>query len=565
MTHTRARLQERYTGEKKNITVKYKISGGMNLYDLLIKNAMIIDGTGRKRYKGDVAVSGDSIAAVGDLQHATAQRVIDAKGRVLAPGFIDTHSHSDAIYLVNPTADSKVRQGVTTEVTGQCGNQSAPLYGEAKAVAAKLARQYGVDADWESYAEFCKRLEKHGLALNTAPLLGHGTVRACVIGYDNRPPTDEELERMQHIVEQAMQEGAWGISTGLIYPPGSYSEIPELAACTSAAAKHGGIYATHMRSEMDTILESLEEAMEIGRRSGATVLISHHKVTGKQNWGLVEKTCAMMDEYRKTTGKIYCDVYPYTAGSTSLTSLIPSWAHDGGVPKLLERLADPKTRELIKQQMQTGCEGWERLTAAGYENILVTFVESEKNKYAEGKSISQIAEIREAEDPRDVVIDLLLEEDGNAGMVLFMMCEEDVADVVKYPYAAIGSDASAISPEGPTGRGKPHPRAYGTFPRVLGKYVREEKHLSLEEAVRKMTSLSAEIVGLCKRGTIAPGLVADLVVFDPDSVRDCATFEQPHSFPVGIDWVIVNGVPVLEEGVQNDLLPGRVLRKQEEC
>jgi len=358
-----------------------------------------------------------------------------------------------------------------------------------------------------------------------------------------------------------MEAGAFGVSSGLIYPPGSFAATDEVAALATAAAKYGGIYATHLRSEMDGLVDSMEEAMAIGRESGAPVLISHHKCTGQSNWGLVKKTTRMMDEYRATTGRIYCDVYPYTAGSTGLGSLIPSWAHAGGMPELLERLTDPETRDLIKKHMEEGCPDWERLTAAGYGNIYVTSVDSDRNKPVEGKSIAEIAGMRGEADLRDTVIHLLLEEKGVIGMVLFMMCEEDVATVVKYPFAAIGSDASAIAPQGPTGRGKPHPRSYGTWPRVLGRYVREEGHISLEDAVRKMTSLPAEIIGLKDRGLLAPGMAADLVVFDPATVMDTADFQKPHSFPTGIDWVIVNGVPVVEEGKQNDLLPGRVLRR----
>lgn len=516
----------------------------------------------RPRYHASVAVCGDRIAGIGDYDESNARTVIDAGGRVLAPGFIDMHSHSDAIYLINPRAESKVRQGVTTEVTGQCGSQAAPLYGEAVKAASKLVRQYGINIDWQSYAQFCEKLEAARLAINCAPLVGHGSIRACVIGYDKRSPTSAELARMVEIVEESMESGAFGISTGLIYPPGCYADTDEISALAKAAADYGGIYATHMRSEMDGLIDSVLESMEVGKRSGATVLISHHKVSGKHNWGLVAKTTAMMDEYRAETGSIYCDVYPYTAGSTGLSSLIPSWAHDGGMAKLLERLADAPTRERLKSEMETGSPGWERLTAAGYENIYVTSVESQQNKPVEGKNIAEIASMRGGKDPRDVVMDLLLEENGAIGMVLFMMCEEDVSTVLRYSHAVVGSDASAISPVGPTGKGKPHPRAYGTFPRVLGKYVRDEKLLSLEEAVHKMTRLSAQIIGLSDRGAIAPGMAADLVIFDPDTVEDLATFQEPHSFPKGILWVIVNGVPVVEEGIQNDELPGRVLRKK---
>jgi N-acyl-D-amino-acid deacylase len=533
----------------------------MPVFDILIKNGGVIDGSGKARRAADVAIVGDRIADVGDLGAAGAAKVIDARGRVVSPGFIDPHSHSDAIYLVNPKAESKVRQGVTTELTGQCGHQAAPLYGDARTAAQRLSAQYGIDVDWQSYGEFCRRLEKTGLAINTAPLCGHGTIRAGVIGHANRAPDSCELKRMAAVVEECMEQGAFGVSTGLIYPPGSFSETPEIIELAKAAAKHDGLYATHLRSEQEHLVESVNEAMEIGRASGAPVLISHHKAAGKRNWGLVNTTTRMMDEYRKNVGRIYCDVYPYTAGSTGLGSLIPSWAHDGGMEKLLVRLRDKATRAKIKEQMETGCPGWEQLTQAGYENIYITSVQSEKNQEIVGKNVAGIAAARGDADPRDTVMELLLEENGAIGMVLFSMCEQDVATVIRYPFAAIGSDASALAPTGVVSRGKPHPRAYGTWPRVLGKYSRDEKHISLEEAVRKMTSLPAEIIGLEDRGLVAAGKMADLVIFDPDTVGDRATFENPHVFPVGIDWVIVNGVPVVEEGVQSQRLPGRVLRK----
>jgi N-acyl-D-amino-acid deacylase len=530
------------------------------MYDLLIKNAMIYDGTGLPAYKGDIAVNKDVIAALGDLGEAQARQVVDAKGRAVSPGFIDTHSHTDALYLVNPRAESKIRQGVTTELTGQCGNQSAPLYGVAKGATKKLANEYGVSVDWETFGQFCDRLEKNGLAINTAPLLGHGNIRVCVIGFDAREPNATELAKMVEITEQSMREGAWGISSGLIYPPGSYAKTDEVTAVAKAAAKYGGIYATHMRSEMDGLIDSMHETLEIGEKSGATVLISHHKSSGKKNWGKVKISTAMMDEFRAKGHKIYCDVYPYTAGSTSLTSLIPSWAHDGGVPKLLERLQDDKTWATIKKHMDEGCDGWEQLTQAGYDNIYVTSVGSDKNRWAEGKNIEEIGKKFGHKDYRETVKQLLLEEQGNVGMVLFMMSEDDVKHVLGYKYAIVGSDASALSPQGVTGRGKPHPRAYGTWPRVLGKYVREEKVTTLEDAVRKMTGLAAEVMGLKDRGTLKPGMKADIVVFNPETVIDKATFQEPHAFPVGIDWVIVNGVPVVEENVQNDKMPGKVLR-----
>jgi len=526
--------------------------------DILIRNGLVVDGTGNPWFRADVGIDGGRIAKVGRLGSAGAETVLDAGGLLVAPGFIDMHSHSDLALTVNPRAESKIRQGVTTEVIGNCGFSAAPAgrdYAEyLRKYVGPLLGVVDIDLEWETFGEYLNRLEGR-TAVNVAPLVGHGAVRINTMGFEDRPPTADEMAEMKAFVARAMDEGAQGLSSGLIYPPGCYADTQELIELCRVVAGHGGIYASHIRGEGATLLKALGEAIEIGERAGLPVEVSHHKATGRENWGRVERTLEMMAEARSRGVDITCDQYPYVAGSTGLGSLLPAWAHEGGRERLLERIRDPKTREDIKRAMRGGSFG---VDSPGWDSILISTCP--RNRDLEGKNLAEIAGARRA-DPYETVFDILLEGEGAASMIVFSMCEEDVRRVMRSPLTMVGTDGTAAAPYGPLGLGKPHPRWYGTFPRILGRYVREEGVLSLEEAVRKMTSLPAQKLGLHDRGLIREGMHADITVFDPTEVSDRATFAQPHQYPQGIEYVFVNGRVVVERGEHTGALPGRVLRR----
>ncbi|MCL4424581.1 MAG: D-aminoacylase [Firmicutes bacterium] len=524
------------------------------MFDLLIKGGRLVDGTGNPWVTGDLGIKAGRIAALGRLEKAPAARVIDASELVVSPGFIDIHSHSDTELLVNPRAESKIRQGVTTEVTGNCGFSLAPLGPEGlERVRAEL-EGYGLELTWETMGGYLAALEQRGIALNVAALLGHGTVRRSVMGYERRRPTTVERQRMQEMVAQAMAEGAFGISTGLIYPPGSFSETEELVELSRVVAEKGGFYASHLRDEGDRLLEAVTEALEIGRRAGIPVELSHHKAVGQANWGKVKDSLRMIDEARAGGLDVTADQYPYVATATGLGSIVPDWAHEGGGKRLLERLQHEDTRRRLAAEVEAV-----QVRKGGWDKILVPSVKTEKNRRFIGLDLAEIAR-RRGQVPVEAAFDLLMEEELEVGMIRFGMSEEDVKEVLSHPAVAVGSDGSALAPYGRLGEGKPHPRNYGTFPRVLGKYVREEGVISLEEAVRKMTSLPARRLGLWERGLLRPGFWADITLFEPGAVADRATFADPHQYPAGIPYVLVNGEVVIEKGEHTGALPGRALR-----
>lgn len=523
---------------------------------LVIRGGRIVDGTGAPWFLGDVEIAGDRIARVGrHLDVAPGARVIDADGRVVAPGFIDIHSHSDDTILVNPHAESKVRQGVTSEVVGNCGYSLAPLEGEALADIKRDLEGAGIDVEWRSFGEYLRFIEKSSTAVNIVSLVGHGTVRRAAMGCVERAPSREEMQRMKSLVAQALAEGAWGLSTGLIYPPSCYASTDEIVELARVAADAGGIYASHIRYEEDRVIEAVEEAIAIGERARVPVQVSHHKSGGVQNWGKVRTTIDLMRRARARGVDIACDVYPYTASSTGLSVILPQWIFDGGLEVAIERLKDGAVRESIRPLVEEE-EGLKR----GWDKTVISSVTKEHNKRFEGKNLVEVAAMT-GKDPFTAALDLIIEESAAVQTVRFGMCEEDVEYVLAWPESSIGSDASVRAPYGPLGRGKPHPRSYGTFPRVLARYVRERRVLRLEEAVRKMTSLPAQRIGIFDRGVIRPGMVADLVVFDPERVADTATYDDPHRYPVGIDWVLVAGRPVIECGEHTGAAPGRVLRR----
>jgi len=529
-------------------------------HDLVILSGKIIDGAGNPWYKANIGVAGGRIRSIGQL-NGSAKEKIDAEGLVVTPGFIDIHSHSDLQLLVNPLAESKIRQGVTTEVIGNCGSSPAPLNKHTREEARKYAGEWAkeIDWDWLSFDEFLRKLQMSGIALNAAPLVGNVPIRTMVMGFVARKPTPSELSKMKALTAQCMEEGAFGLSTGLIYSPSCYAKTREIIELCKVVARYGGIYSSHIRGEGDPLISSVREAITIGREAGIPVEISHHKAAGKRNWGKVRKTLAMIQEARDQGIDVTCDVYPYTAGATGLDVGIPSWAHEGGTEKMINRLKDPKTRLRIRREIRKGIPGWENLVGtAGPENVLIT--SSEKHKNYQGKRISDLAKAKR-KDPFDFIFDLIIEERSRVGIVLFMINENDMRKVLSSPFSMIGSDAGAQAPYGPLGRAKPHPRSYGTFVRVLGKYSREEELLPLPEAIRKMTSLPARKIGLWNRGLVRVGNWADLVIFDEDTVADKATYTNPHQYPEGIKYVIVNGKIVIEGKRHRKALPGKVLRK----
>ncbi|MFO7942106.1 MAG: D-aminoacylase [Bacillota bacterium] len=520
------------------------------MLDVIIRGARVMNGTGGPWFEADVAVRAGRIAAVGDLAREDAGEVIDAAGLTLAPGFIDIHSHSDFNLLVDPRAPSKLLQGVTSEVIGQCGISAAPLDARGMAeVHERWPEVFSPEVSWASMSQYLRLLDHRGVGVNVLPVVGHGNIRSLAMGEEDRAPSAEEMERMKRVLRDALRDGAFGMSTGLIYPPGVYSEGEELFGLGEVLGEFDAIYFTHLRDEREYLVEALGEAIEVGNRGGCRVQISHLKAFERANWGLVEEALQVMERARSEGLDITGDAYPYTASSTSLRTTLPDWVHDGGKEAMLRRLADARTKERIIEEWGDSIE---------WDDIMIATVNGEGNRALEGRTVAGVAAERAA-DPRKLVLDLLEDEDGETTMVYRGMCEEDVKRVLTSPLVMIGSDGSALSPEGPLGRGKPHPRNYGTFPRVIGRYAREEGIMPVELAVAKMTSWPAAKLGLLDRGLIAPGFAADLVLFDPDTIRDTATYEEPHSFPAGIDTVLVNGGMAVRGGRPAGALFGEVL------
>lgn len=527
--------------------------------DLAIVNARIVDGTGAPARNGTVVVDDGRVVQIADGT-VSAARTIDARGRVVAPGFIDLHSHSDMPLVTDGDAQSKIRQGVTTEVIGESGS-----------IAPRRPSADGSGPAWTDFDGYFSTLEKGRIAVNLVSYVGLGTVRELVVGADDRPATAAEITAMEKLVTDAMRQGAAGVSTGLIYPPNAYASLDELVALSAAAAPFGGRHASHLRYDGQKLREGIEEILAIGERAKLPVHIFHIKVTGAKNFGRMKEVIALVEAARARGLVVTADQYPYVASSTSLTATIPDWAEEGGTAKLVERLQDRATRARIRRDMEDPNPTWEnRYQSAGtWQNVQLAAIGRTRgvadsgpttpNRKYEGMRVAEAAKLA-GKDPFEFVFDLLIEENGSVGCVYFIMAEDDLTLALKQPWVAIGSDGSALATEGPLRAGVPHPRNFGTFPRVLGRYVREQQVITLEEAIRKMTSLPASVLGLRDRGTIAPGQAADLVMFDPARVADRATFEDPFQYPDGIDNVIVNGVVVLDEGRHTGERPGHVLR-----
>jgi N-acyl-D-amino-acid deacylase len=531
-----------------------------NPYDVVIQHGRIIDGTGSPWYSGDIGIRQGRIAAIGNLAGAPAKRTIDARGMVVAPGFIDMLGQSELTILVNPHLPSKIYQGITTEITGE-GSSAAPV-AEAMLKADRVQYEnYRIRPDWRTFRDYFARLEKQGMGINLASYVGATQVRRMVLGDDDRAPDATELERMKALVREAMRDGAVGVSSALQYAPAPYATTEELIALAAEAAKSGGVYATHMRSEGDAIIPALDEAIRIGREAHIPVEIWHLKAAGKANWGRMPEIVAHIQQARDSGVDITADTYAYPAGFNTFSAIIPPWAHDGGDAKLIERLKDPATRARIRKEMETPGGHWDNewQEVTGPESILVGAVANPKLLPLQGKTIAEIAKLW-GKDPFDTIFDLLIEDQAYTNVAIFMMSEPDIALALEQPWVSICNDSEGTAPDGLLGKEHPHPRAYGTFPRILRKYVREEKKLTLPDAIRKFSALPAQRMRLTDRGVLKEGMWADVVVFDPETVRDVATFENPNRLSEGMQFVLINGVPVIDEGQMTNALPGKVLR-----
>ena len=534
-------------------------------FDVIIEHGHIIDGTGSPWYSGDVGIRNGHIAAIGDLANAPARQNIDAQGHVVAPGFIDMLGQSELTILVDPRLPSKIYQGITTEITGE-GGSVAPL-NDAMISADRAGYEHlHITPDWRTFREYFARLEKQGMGINLAMYVGATSVRRMVLGDAKVDPTPAQLEQMKQLVDAAMQDGAVGVSTSLQYSPAPYAKTEELIALAREASKYGGIYATHMRSEGDAVLESIDEATRIGREAQIPVEIWHLKAAGKANWGKMPQIVERIDKARAAGVDVSANTYAYTAWFNTFSAFVPPWAHDGGDAQLIDRLKDPATRAKIRKDMtstgkDSAGEDWDNewQEVPGPQAILIAVVQNPELIPLQGKRLSDVAAMWH-EDAIDALFDLLIKDKAFTEVAVFGMDEPDVVLTLKQPWMSVDNDSQGTSPEGLLAGEHPHPRAYGTFPRILRKYVREEHALTLPDAIRKFTALPAQKLRLADRGVLKQGMWADVVVFDPEKITDKATFEDPNQLSVGMDYVLVNGVAVIEREKMTGKLPGKVLR-----
>lgn len=530
------------------------------VFDIVITNGHILDGTGSPWYSGDIGIRDGRIAAIGNLSAARRKRTLDAHEEVVAPGFIDMLGQSEETILVDPRLPSKIFQGITTQVTGE-GSSIAPL-NDAIIQTDRLSYQHlHIHPDWRTLGEYFARLEKQGIGNNIATYVGATQVRRMVLGDEDKQPTPAQLKQMQALVRNAMLDGAVGLSTALQYPPAPYARTPELIALASVAAQYGGIYATHMRSESNAIMPAIDEALRIGREAHIPVEIWHLKAAGKNNWGEMPQIVAKIDAARARGIDVSADTYAYTAWSNDLAAFIPPWAHDGGDAKMIARLQDPAMRARIRQNMLTPTAAWDNpwQEIPGPDAVLICSVENPALVSLQGKTLAQIAKLWK-KDPIDTIFDFLIQDKAATNVAVFGMSQPDVTLALQQPWVSIDTDSAGISPEGILGQDHPHPRAYGTFPRILRKYVREEHKLTLPDAIRKFSALPAQRMRFTDRGVLKQGMWADVVIFNPATIRDVATYEKPNQLSQGMDYVLVNGIPVIDQGKMTGALPGKVLR-----
>lgn len=541
----------------------------MNKIDTLIKNGLVFDGTGSGPFKADIGISSDKIHFVDKKSKVKADSIIDAKNMAVAPGFIDTHSHSEFTLLADPRAEGKVCQGITTEINGNCGLSAAPLYNDAFFQREEDLKEFGIRERWTTFDEYFRVLKKKGIAVNFVTLAGHGNIRASVKGYKDKELTKSDLKKMHALLRDSINRGAIGLSTGLIYPPGVYSETGELIelckvlshACNfpSPPFSKGGkggfvIYTTHMRSEGDKLIESIEEASRIGKEASIKVHISHIKTSGKENWHKIGSAISLMEESRKGGVSLTCDAYPYTASSTDLDTVLPSWVYSGGREEELKRLRNPRIREKMKKQIlntHSSKDYWEKIS--------ISSVATDENRWMEGRSIYNIASVM-GKEPVDILFDILIKERLMVSAIFASMHEGNLKKFLSLPYCMVGTDSAARSFSGLTYKGKPHPRGFGSFPRFIRKYVRDENLMSMSEGIHKITMLPAQTFGIHERGIIKSGAYADIIIFDREKIIDRATFKNPFVKPEGIHYVFVNGMPALWEGHLTGSKSGKILR-----
>ncbi|MEK6589765.1 MAG: D-aminoacylase [Nitrospinota bacterium] len=525
------------------------------MYDLIIKNIKIYDGSGGKPFISDVGIRGDRIAKVGIIEELEGCKMVKGDGLCLSPGFVDIHSHSDYYLLIDPLAQSKVRQGVTTEVGGNCGYSASPISGSPLEERRRSYKeQFGLELSWTDFNGYIKRIEENGISLNYCQLIGHNTVKASVMGSIDKIPSSDEMDKMERIVEDAVNDGAFGMSVGFAYPPSCFAEKGEVSLLNKIVAKRDGIFTVHIRSEGGRLIESIHEVIEIARDSGVKLQISHLKTFGVENWGKLNTVFEIIESAINDGIDIACDRYPYTAANTGLQAVLPNWVFDGGSEKALERLKNPKIRNDIKNELfmkYPSHDYWDR--------VIIAQIVTDKNKEMEGKSIKKGADILK-KDTLNFIFDLLIDEKMEVDAIYFSMSDENMKQILKKDYVMIGSDSGARSVNGILGAGLPHPRTFGTFPRIIGRYCRDEKLFELHDAIYKMTFFPCKRVGIKDRGLIRDGYFADLVIFDPDIVSDTATFESPKNYPIGIRYVIVNGVITVQDGEHTGAKAGRVLR-----